>query len=173
MDQILNKKWFIVQIKPNSYKSATQNLERQGFETFLPKMDITQRQKNKFLYKNVYVFPGYIFVCFDPSVINWTKINSTYGVLKLLVFNKKPSEIPSDIVLELKTKYEIKGNRTQQENLQIGNSIKFYKGPFADLIAKVESVDENNRIWVLLEIMGGYRKLKLKNIEKNITNIRI
>ena len=77
------------------------------------------------------------------------------------------------IVLELKTKYEIKGNRTQQENLQIGNSIKFYEGPFADLIAKVESVDENNRIWVLLEIMGGYRKLKLKNIEKNITNIRI
>ena len=31
------KKWFIAQIKPNSYNSAIQNLERQGFEIFLPK----------------------------------------------------------------------------------------------------------------------------------------
>ena len=65
MNQSLDKKWFIAQIKPNSYDTAIQNLERQGFETFLPKMEITKRQKNKFLVKNVYVFPGYIFVCFD------------------------------------------------------------------------------------------------------------
>ena len=45
MNKNLDKKWFIAQIKPNSYRSATQNLERQGFETFLPKMEITQRQK--------------------------------------------------------------------------------------------------------------------------------
>ena len=43
------KKWFIAQIKPNSYNTAIQNLERQGFETFLPKMNITLRQKNKFI----------------------------------------------------------------------------------------------------------------------------
>ena len=55
-------------------------------------MEITQRQKNKFLIKNVYVFPGYMFVCFDPYIINWTKINSTYGVSKILAFNKKPQK---------------------------------------------------------------------------------
>ena len=40
MNQSSDKKWFIAQIKPNSYNSAIQNLERQGFETFLPKMKI-------------------------------------------------------------------------------------------------------------------------------------
>jgi len=62
MNQSLDKKWYIAQIKPNSYNSATQNLERQGFETFLPKMKITQRQKDKFVVKNVYCFP-WIYVC--------------------------------------------------------------------------------------------------------------
>ena len=162
MNQSLDKKWYIVQIKPNSYRSATQNLERQGFETFLPKMEITQRQKNKFLIKNVYVFPGYIFVCFNPNVITWTKINNTYGVSKILVFNKKPSQIPSKLIVELKNRYEINNNVTLKDMLQKGDSIKFHKGPFADLIANVESVDENSRIWVLLEAMGGYRRLKLK-----------
>ena len=170
MNQSLDKKWFIAQIKPNSYNTAIQNLERQGFETFLPKMEITQRQKNKFVVKNVYVFPGYMFVSFDPHIITWTKINSTYGVSKILAFNKKPSEISSDLILELKTRYEINSNPTQNEKLQKGDSIKFYTGPFTDLIAKVESADEKSRIWILLEAMGGYQRLKLQNVEKNKYN---
>ena len=167
MNQSLDKKWFIAQIKPNSYYIATQNLERQGFETFLPKMEITQRKENKFLVKNVYVFPGYIFVCFDPYIITWTKINSTYGVSKILTFNKKPAVISSDLILELKKRYEINSNPRQKEKLQKGDSIKFYAVAFADLIAKVENVDEKNRIWILLEAMGGFQRLKLQNVETN------
>ena len=170
MNQSLDKRWCIAQIKPNSYNSAIQNLERQGFETFLPKMEITQRQKNKFVVKNVYVFPGYMFVSFDPHIITWTKINSTYGVSKILTFNKKPSEISSDLILAIKIRYEINSNPTQKEKLQKGDSIKFSSGIFTDLIAKVESVEEKNRIWFLLESMGGYRRLKLQNVEKNKYN---
>ena len=167
MNQSLDKRWCIAQIKPNSYNSAIQNLERQGFETFLPKMETTQRQENKFFVKNVYVFPGYVFVCFDPDIIPWFKINSTYGVSKVLTFSSKPAEISSDFILELKNRYEINSNLTQKEKLQKGDSIKFYTGPFADLIAKVESVDEKNRIWILLEAMGGHQRLKLQNVQKN------
>ena len=170
MSQNLDKKWFVVQIKPNSYHTAIQNLERQGFETFLPMMGITQRQKNKFVVKNVYVFPGYMFVCFDPQIIRWTKINSTYGVSKILAFNKKPSEISSDLILALQFKYEKNSHSKQMEKLQKGDSIKFYTGPFTDLIAKVESADEKNRIWILLEGMGGIQRLKLQNVKNNKYN---
>ena len=170
MNQSLDKKWFVAQIKPNSYNSAIQNLERQGFETFLPMTGITQRRKNKFVVKNVYVFPGYMFVCFDPHIISWTKINSTYGVSKILSFNKKPSEISSDLILALQTKYKINSNSKQMEKLQKGDSIKFYTGPFTDLIAKVEGTDEKNRIWILLEGIGGLHRLKLQNIKNNKYN---
>ena len=167
MNQSLDKRWGAVQIKPNSYLSAIQNLERQGFEIFLPKMEITQRKENKFVYKNVYVFPGYMFVCFGPHTVSWTKINSTFGVSKILTFSSKPVEIPSDLILELKKKYTINRNLTQKEKLQKGDYIKFYAGPFTDLIAEIESIDEKNRIWVLMETIGGNKKLKLQNVEKN------
>ena len=170
MNQTKDKKWYIAQIKPNSYNTAIQNLERQGFETFLPKMEITQRQKNRFLSKNIYVFPGYMFVCFGLHTLSWTKINSTYGVSKIIGYNKKPSEISSDLILELKIRYEINSNSIQKEKLQKGDSIKFFTGPFTDLIAKIESVDEKNRIWILLEAMGGNQRLKLQNVEKNKYN---
>ena len=162
MNKNLHKKWLVAQIKPNSYNTAIQNLERQGFETFLPIMEITQRKKNKFIVKNDYVFPGYMFVCFGLHTLSWTKINSTYGVSKILSFSNKPAQFSSDLIQGLKIRYEINSNPTQKETLKQGDSVKFYSGPFADVIAKVESVDENNRIWVLLEAMGGYRRLKLQ-----------
>ncbi len=167
MNQRFDKSWFVAQIKPNSHNSAIQNLERQGFETFLPKMEITQRKENKFIVKNVYVFPGYMFVCFNPKNITWTKINSTYGVSKILAFNNKPCQISSDLILELKKRYEIISNPMLKEKLQKGDYIKFYKGPFTDLFAKIESVDTKNRIWVFIEAMGGNQRLKLQNIETN------
>jgi transcriptional antiterminator RfaH len=156
-------KWFVVQIKPNSYNLANRNLERQGFETFLPKMSVTNRKNNKFVAKDVYVFPGYIFVSFDTKLVGWTSINNTYGVSRIISFSKKPAEISSNLILELKKRYYSHPLLSENENLQTGDRIKMYTGPFAEFFAKVESVDNNNPIWVLLEYAGKLKRLKLAN----------
>jgi len=158
-----DKKWFVVQIKPNSYGLANRNLERQGFETFLPKMSVTNRKNNKFFAKDVYVFPGYIFVSFDTKLVGWTRINSTYGVSRIISFNKKPAEISSNIILELKKRYYSNQLLPENDKLQTGDRIKMYTGPFAEFFAKIEIVDNNNPIWVLLEYAGKSKRLKLEN----------
>jgi len=172
MYQNLAKIWFVVQVKPNSYDIAIRNLERQGFETFLPKTRVTVRKKNMFLFKDSYVFLGYMFVGIDTQSVNWTKINNTYGVSKILVFNNKPSIIPNDLIMALKTQYEGKNARLAQKNLEKGDLIKFNSGPFLDLIAKIESVDNRSSIFVLLEVMGGHRKLKV-NLNEKINFIKV
>ena len=166
MNQNYLKKWLIVQIKPNSYDLAIRNLRRQGFETFLPKMKTTIKKENKFISRDVIVFPGYIFVAVDLQDSYWTKINSTYGVSKLLVFNNKPSVIPNDLILLLKSRYQENTNLIKEEKLKKGDIIKFNNGPFVDLIARIESLDEKNRIWVLLEVMGQFRRVKIQHKEK-------
>ena len=172
MNQSLVKKWLVVQVKPNSYAIAVRNLERQGFETFLPKMRVSMRKKNRFIYKDVYVFLGYMFVGVDAQSYNWTKINNTYGVSKLLVFNNKPSEIPHNLILALKNRYEENIALSTKEAFEKGDLIKFKRGPFLDLIAKIESVSDKDRIYVLLEVMGGKRKLKL-NLDEKINFIKV
>jgi transcriptional antiterminator RfaH len=157
-----DKKWFIAQVKPNCYDLASINLQRQGISIFMPKIKYTERKENKFKVKEKHLFPGYIFVNFNPFIFTWTKINNTYGVSKILVFNKKPAEISTDFVLELMSRYSLNRVLSENKNLKEGDTIKIDNGPFADLIAKVHRVKENNRIWVLLEYMGGIRKLKLK-----------
>lgn len=162
MYQNLIKRWFVAQVKTFSNDLAFRNLQRQGFEVFAPKMKITTKENKKFINKDVLVFPGYIFVGVDPLNSNFAKINSTYGVLKLLSFNDKACEISNDIILALKNRYEEKIERTSKENLKKGDVIKFFNGPFVDLIAKIESIDFEKRVWLVLEVMGGNRRLKLQ-----------
>jgi transcriptional antiterminator RfaH len=171
MDQNLIKKWLIVQIRPNSSDLAIRNLERQGFETFMPKMKVTIKKENKFINKEVFVFPGYAFIGVDLQSSYWTKINSTYGVSKLLSFSNKPSEISLDLIVALKNRYEDKINTIINENLKKGDTIKFNDGPFTDLVANIESVDAKNRIYVLLEVMGGHRRLEI-NLKEKINFIK-
>lgn len=166
MNQILHQNWLIAQIKPNSYDIAIKNLERQGFETFLPKMEITIKKKGKFINKGLPVFPGYIFVGFDPQSYSWNKINSTYGVLKVLAFNNKPSIISLSLILALKNRYEDKQEPIINKSLQKGDLIKFYNGPFVNLVANIETVDPKDRIQVLLRVLGGERKLQISLKEK-------
>lgn len=160
------KSWLVVQIKPNSHIIAARNLERQGYETFLPKMKATIKKDNKFINKDVFVFPGYLFVGIDLQNSNWTKINNTYGVAKVLVFNGKPSKISLDLIIALKTRYEANINPKIEENLKKGDTIKFNRGPFVNLIAKIEALDDKNRIWVVLEEMGRFKRLKIQQAEK-------
>lgn len=165
MSEKLIEKWMIAQIKPNSCDLAVRNLERQGFKTFIPKIKTTIKKENRFISKNVSLFPGYVFIGFNPCQLNWIKIKSTYGISKVLVFNKKPSEISYEIILALKHRYEKNIYSTVEEDFQIGDTIKFNSGPFVDIFARIETVDSKNRIWILLEVMGGYRKLSLKQTE--------
>ena len=157
------KKWFIIQLKPNSYVMATRNLERQGFETFLPEMSITIKKNNRYISKKIHLFPGYMFVCFDPNYLKWNLINSTYGVSKILSFNNKPAVISPDLILALKYRYSPNESLSGNENLEKGDRIKMITGPFVNFFAKVENVEGSNRIWILLENAGVIQKLKLEN----------
>ena len=53
--------WHLLSIKPNCYKIAEGNLNRQGCNVFIPKHMITIRKGNRFLDQLQPLFPGYVF----------------------------------------------------------------------------------------------------------------
>ncbi|WP_442955061.1 transcription termination/antitermination NusG family protein [Parasphingorhabdus sp.] len=81
--------WFLAQLKSNCANIADKNLQRQGFQTFLPMdqtfllMEEQTRQHNgKFIAARQPLFPGYIFVVFDVADRLWRRVEPTYGVTR-------------------------------------------------------------------------------------------
>ena len=156
----MSKEWFILQFKSNSHHQATKNLNRQGFETFLPLHDTTFRKSSRFINTVQPLFPGYMFIAFDRAETNWHKINYTYGVSRLITFNSNLKSIPTTFVNSLMKRYDLSGKLLPIKKFKEGDQVKVLKGPFANFIATVEEYETDRRIWILMDLMG--RKTKLQ-----------
>ena len=156
----MSKEWFVIQFKPNSHYHATNNLNRQGFETFLPLHEITLRRNSRFMKSTKPLFPGYMFVSFNKTEDKWPKINNTYGVSRLITFNSILKSIPTSFVDCLMMRYDLSGKLLPIQKLKKGDKVKVLKGPFANFIATVEKYEDDQRIWVLMDLMGRETKIQ-------------
>jgi transcriptional antiterminator RfaH len=155
----MSKEWFILQYKSNSHHLAEKNLTLQGFETFLPLHETTSRRLSRFISTSKPLFPGYMFIKFDRAESKWRKINSTYGVSRLITFNSNLKSIPTIFVDHLTKRYDLSGKLLPIRKLKKGDQVTVLKGPFANFIATVEKYEADQRIWILMDLMG--RKTKI------------
>ena len=162
----MSKEWFVLQFKLNSHNQAAKNLNRLGFETFLPFQDTTSRKASRFINTSQPLFPGYMFIKFDQSENAWHKINNTYGVSRLVTFNSIPKSIPSIFVDQLMMRYDLSGKLLPIQKLKNGDQVKVTKGPFANFIATVEKYETDERIWILMDLMS--RKAKIQTPAENL-----
>jgi transcriptional antiterminator RfaH len=156
----MSKEWFIIQFKPNSHHQAKKNLNRQGFETFLPLHDITVRKASTFVRNNKPLFPGYMFISFNRLEQKWHKINNTYGVSRLVTFNSILKSVPSPFIDNLMKRYDLSGKLLPIEKMKKGDKVKILEGPFANFIATIETYETEQRVWLLMDLMG--RKMKIQ-----------
>lgn len=151
--------WFLVQHKPNCGRIAERNLKQQGFRTFLPSEDSTKRVRGKFISAPRPLFPGYVFVAFNAGAGHWRAINSTNGVTRLVSFGKDPAPVPLDIVSQLMLRCDASGKLLPPQTLQPGDEVRVTSGPFADFVGTIVSIAPEQRIWVLMEIMGSQTRV--------------
>lgn len=154
--------WYLLQLKPNSFKIAETNLNRQQFQTFLPMLRITQRKSNRFKEIVRPLFPGYMFVALHPKKDSWSKVNSTRGVSKLVSFGERPAPVSHGLVEEIKNRCDASGHLSPPAQLKIGDNVTLVSGPFTNFIATIENIDAEKRIWVLMELMCNQTRVAVR-----------
>lgn len=148
-------RWFVSQVKPGGTRRAEVNLRRQGIEAFHPRQRVTRRQRGTLVTRAEPVFPGYLFLCFDPATAPWAKINNTYGVSRLLMTpDRRPAPLPDGFVPLMRARSDADGLLQMADDLAPGDRIRLLTGPFADTVARIETLDRDGRIALLLDLMG-------------------
>lgn len=147
--------WYIAQLKPNGITNALRNLQRQGFATFHPRQTVTRRVRDRLVTRDDPVFPGYVFVGFDPVAAPWRRINATLGIARLLTTpSLQPATVPHDFMASLRARCDADGRVKPPEALAPGDLVRIRTGPFADAVTRIESLDREGRVRLLLEVMG-------------------
>ena len=136
-------------------------MQRQGFQTFLPRLQRTVQDKGRFVTRATPLFPGYVFVAFDLHSAAPRKINATLGVSRLVANAGRPTEVPQAIIDGLYARYDESGSVSGDLSVSAGEEIRLLTGPFADFVATVDRIDPSKRIWVLIELLGRETRVVL------------
>ena len=156
-----NKRWYLAQCKPNATHIAVRNLENQDFVCFLPLQEVAKRKGKVFQHQIRPLFPGYLFVQLDATEGPWRKINSTRGIARLVHLGAEPSVVPDAIIANLMARCDEMSIVQDAGALVLGDRAQVTQGPFSGFVATIADVEANDRIYILLDIMGQLTKVSI------------
>jgi len=148
--------WYVIYTHSCKEFFSEKNLNRLNFFTYVPKFKKKINHARKITIEIKPLFPRYIFVKLNLDTQRWSVINSTYGVKNLLIMNNEPIKIANDIINKLKSYEDEQGIIIfyPNESLTIGDRIKIESGAFAGKNGFYEGLAKDNKIKVLLNLLG-------------------
>jgi transcriptional antiterminator RfaH len=150
-----SENWYLAQLKPNGFDRAVLNLNRQAYRTFMPMRDLSTQQNGRVKTQRKPLFPGYVFTQILPEKSDWRAINNTYGVARLVALSGgRPSLVPRDLMQCLFDRTDGDGTLLAPKELRAGDTVRIVSGPFAEQIAMIEDVKPNDRVVLLMGLMG-------------------
>lgn len=148
--------WFVAETLPRAEFQAQIQLERQLFDCFCPRFSRQRRHARRIERVLAPLFPGYVFVRFDPDRDQWRSINGTTGVRRLIGGTpNRPQPMPQQAMEALVARCENGVVTRLVTDLEVGQRVRLNAGPFLDRLATVEELDDRGRVRVLLDILGG------------------
>ena len=145
--------WYLIHTKPRQEDVALTNLQRQGYQCYLPQMRIERIRRRKAEIATEPMFPRYLFIRLDSSDQgkSWSPIRSTLGVSQLVHFGAQAAKVDEALV-------ELLRQREQAMPLDAmfhsGDSVIITDGPFAGIEAIFQTADADRRAFILLEILS-------------------
>ena len=155
MSDAASKSWIVASTHPHKERLALDNLERQGFRSYCPRIRRRIRHARRLQVVLRPLFPGYVFIRLNPKQEQWRSIASTFGVRSLIRFGEKPGVVPEQFVAGLLATEE-EGAVTiprARDSYRPGEKVRMRDGPFDGLIATVISAAECDRIVVLMDLL--------------------
>lgn len=156
-------RWLAVYCKPRQELVAQENLLRQGFQTYLPRMQMKRRLRGKWIDMIEVLFPRYIFIRVDPARKSIGPVRSTLGVVGLVHFGGQPATV-ADEVMETLLQHEDADSGLHKDNrpqFSAGQAIKLVEGPLAGVEGVFIQEDSEKRVIVLLELLGKANRVRV------------
>ena len=155
------ERWYAVSCKPRQEAVAEENLLRQGFHTYLPRIRMRQRRRGQWIDAVEVLFPRYIFIRLDPEQRSTATVRSTRGVVGLVRFGGQPAVVPDAVMDALRQREDAASGMHQDERplFNKGEPVKLVDGPLAGMEGIFTQQDGDKRVIVLLELLGKANKV--------------
>ena len=152
--------WYLVYTKPQQERVALENLERQGYASYLPLVRVRRRRRGRYVKIVEPMFPRYLFMHLSDETDNWSPIRSTIGVSSLVRFGTLPARVPDDLIRTLRAREDPDGlQRLEPREIKPGDRVRIVEGVMAGYEAIFEAGSGRERVSLLLDIANTTARL--------------
>lgn len=150
-------RWYAFHTHPQAEKAAGESIQDLGYKAFIPhEKRIRRRPGLKPKHYEAALFPRYGFVQFDINDHRWGGIVDTDEIVDVLRRHGIPCAVPNHIIEGLQLAESV-GVFDKTIPFKTGGSVEVTEGPFAGWIGKIMRSRTDDRVDVLLNILGGDR----------------
>lgn len=156
--------WYVMYTKPRQEAVALDNLQRQNYTVFYPQARVQKRKAGKGSVQVVEpLFPRYMFLSLEMGVDNFSKLRSTKGCMDLVKFGGKPSCVPAELIALIQSQTDDDNvlNLSALNDLELGGAVRVAEGPFEGLLGTIAQKKSEERVIVLLHVLGAERSVEL------------
>lgn len=156
----MSKHWYVAHTRPRQETIAELNLQRQGFQCYLPRLSVRRRVRGHWQSLLEPLFPGYLFVQLDLECGHVAPIASTRGLRALVRFGTQYLPFADDAVTWLRQQeLQQQARATERELFSPGEALTLLEGPFAGLKAVYQCSRSQDRVELLIQILGAQHTL--------------
>jgi transcriptional antiterminator RfaH len=155
-----NKIWYLLVSKPQQERYAKENLDRQGYDVYLPIIEVNRRRRGRYQKMQEPMFPRYLFIRLDQDTDNWAPIRSTYGVSGIVYFGGIPASVGNELIESLKCNDNEQGiHEIPEPELKPGDNVRIIDGVMAGYEGIYHVKSGKERVSILLEYTGKHMKI--------------
>jgi transcriptional antiterminator NusG len=137
--------WYVVHTSSRHEAKVESALLRKNFETFLPRISVPSRRRDRKLVHNVPLFPGYLFVHTELDIRTYYQIVTVKSVVRLLGHNGKAVPVPQEKIDSIKTIVTSDHIYYPWRYLENGRQVRMVEGPLAGTIGVILNRREKKR----------------------------
>lgn len=149
-----DNRWYVVHAHPFCEMQAAVNLDRLGYSIFYPCFHKVMRHARRTSKVLAPLYPRYLFVKFDISRDRWRRINSTRGIVRLVMQGELPRPVPRGVIEAIISQINDDGTIRSLSSFEPGQAVRIENGPLADLVAQFQRCEPDGRARVLTELLG-------------------
>jgi transcriptional antiterminator NusG len=152
----LMQEWYVVHTKNRFENVVFESLQKKSLETFLPKILVRSKRKDRRKMIRVPLFPGYLFVKTDLNPSEHLEIVKTTGAVKLIGNKTGPISVPDEIVDSLKIIVATENKVVTGSRFQKGDRVMVVAGPFTGVTGIFSRYKGQGRVIVHIDALGQF-----------------
>ena len=119
----------------------------------MPLIAKTTKKNGKFLDIKTPLFPGYLFIGSSIDPIPWKSVSGTRGISKAVTLDGVYRPVSLSIIEGLQHRCDKDGVIQSLNDIVLGDRAKIERGPFAEFICTVDQITDDQRAWVLIDLL--------------------